>query len=889
MRFAACLLLAWSVIAWGRGQLPVGFEPNRGQGTSGAEFIARGKGYVLELRAGRVDLRSRDARVTTVLTGTATTARGEGAGALPGVVNYLRRDASSALTGIPTFHAVRYRGVYRGIDVVYYGGPRLEYDFVLAPGADPRHIRIRYQGAHRLRLDDAGDLVVDTEGGVLRQHRPVAYQETGGARTEIASRYVPRGRTVSFSLARYDRSRPLVIDPALTWATYLGGSSADSADALAVDAAGNSYVAGWTVDPVYGDADAFVAKLAPDGATAIFTTILPGSYDDLAHAVAVDSSGNVVVAGETSSPDFYADAVYVSSRAQAGVQHVFVSKLDPTGRSLIYSHYVAGGGAEIAYGLALDAAGSAYVVGGTNSPDFLVSNSGAAQATYAGNTDAFAIRFDSGGQGLYSTFLGGSLGDVATAVAVDASGNAFLTGQTSSTNFPVQAGYQASNAGGQDGFVAELSPTGGLVFSTYLGGSGDEGGNGIALDSSGAIYVAGETSSSDFPAVGAMQPAFGGGSGDIFVTKLNAEGGSLVYSTYLGGSGEDAAYAIAVDGAGNAYLTGTTTSTDLPLADAFQASNPGAANALVAELDPSGASLVFASYLGGTGTASSSGTMGDFGNAITVSCSAGVTVAGMTASADFPVTAGVYQTGFAGNGDAFVARIAAAGTPAISSGGVVNSATLGAGPVAPGSLVSILGTSLAAATETATGAPWSTTLAGAIVNINGNPAPIASASATRLDFQLPYEVGLGNAVAMVTVPCGTSEPVIFSVARAAPYIRQSESGDAMALNQDYSVNSAENPAPAGSILVVILTGIGPVDNAVPTGAAAPDAPLSQATLEKSATIGGQDAPIQFLGLMPERVGLAQANLVVPALSPGAYPVVITVGGVASNGPTVYVK
>ncbi len=708
-------------------------------------------------------------------------------------------------------------------------------------------------------------------------------------RREIPSRYRLRGRTVTFALARYDRSRPLVIDPALTWATFLGSSSVDSADALAVDAAGNSYVAGWTVDPVYGDADAFVAKLAPDGATAVFTTVFPGSYDDLAHAVGVDSSGNVIVAGETSSPDFYADTVYYSARASIGAQHVFVSKLDPAGRSLIYSHYVAGAGAETADGLAVDAAGSAYVVGGTNSPDFPVSNSGAAQAAYAGNTDAFAIKFDSSGLGKYATFLGGASSDVATAVAVDGSGNAFLTGQTRSTNFPIQVGYQAQNAGGSDAFVVGLSATGGLVFSTYLGGSGDEGANGIALDSSGAVYVTGETASADFPTVGAMQEAYGGGNGDIFVSKVSSDGGSLVYSTYFGGSGEDAAYAIAVDGAANAYLTGTTTSTDLPLADAFQASNQGTANAVVAALDPTGATLLFASYLGGAGATTSSEATGDFGNAITVSCSAGVTVAGMTSSSDFPVTANAYGTSYAGAGDAFVARIAAGGSPAIQADGVVNTATLGSGPVAPGSLVSILGTSLAVSTETAESAPWGTTLGGAIVTINGNPAPVAAVSATRLDFQLPYEVGTGNAVAMVTVPCGTSGAVIFPVAQAAPYIRTNAAGDAAALNLDYSENSAANPVAAGSVIVVTLTGIGPLDNPVATGAAAPDAPLSQATLAKSATIGDQDAPILFLGLMPGKVGLAQGNLLVPALSPGAYPVVITVGGVRSNAATVYVQ
>ena len=690
---------------------------------------------------------------------------------------------------------------------------------------------MRYEGATGVRLDRDGDLLIDTPDGPVRQYRPVAYQEIAGLRRKVAGRYLLHGGTVRFALARYDRSRPLVIDPVLAWATYLGGTSLDSAEAVAADASGNVYMAGWTVDPTYGDADALVAKLSPDGTKLVFTTIFPGSDNDLAHGIAIDSGGNLYVTGETASVDFYADYTYLSPYARGGYRHVFVSKLDPTGQSLIYSHYVAGSGEEIAYGIALDAAGNACIVGVTNSPDLPVSSSGIPQTALSGGTDAFAVKFSSSGAGLYSTFLGGTGSDVANAVAMDAAGNAVITGQTNSTNFPVTSGaYQPTIAGGNDAFVTKLSTTGAMVFSTYFGGSGEDGGNGVALDGSGGIYITGETASTDFPMVNAFQKTFGGGNGDVFVAKLSPDGTSLVYSTYLGGTGEDLGSAIAVDAGGNAYLTGSTTSIDLPVADAFQASIKGTANALVAALDASGANLLFSSFLGGSGTVTSSGTAGDFANAIAVSCSAGVVVAGATASSDFPVTVSVAQATYAGGGDGFIARIAAGGTPAINSGGVVNSANLGAGPVAPGSQVSILGTGLAVATQTAASTPWSTALAGAAVSINGNPVPIAFASAGRIDVQLPYETGTGNAVAMVTVPCGTSAAAVFQVAAAAPYIRQNANGDAVATNQDNSVNSADNPARTGSIVTVSLTGIGPLDNPVATGTAAPMSPLSQATL-----------------------------------------------------------
>jgi uncharacterized protein (TIGR03437 family) len=536
--------------------------------------------------------------------------------------------------------------------------------------------------------------------------------------------------------------------------------------------------------------------------------------------------------------------------------------------------------------VALDSSTNAYVVGATVSTDFPIS-SGVAQTSEGGGVDAFVIKFNASGAGVYSTYLGGSGDEYGNAIAVDSAGNAFIAGSTTSSNFPVtSSAFQPKLAGGTDAFAAKLSPSGTLVFSTYLGGGLNDLAYGIAIDSSGAAYIAGETASTNFPTLNPMQPAFGGGTGDMFVTKLDGSGASLVYSTYLGGSAEDAAYAITVDGGGNAYVGGMSASTDFPVSDAFQKTNQGSSNGVVAALNTSGSALLFASYLGGSG----SGTYGDTVNALATNCAAGLVAVGTTTSTNFPVTQGSFMSTFqGGSADAFVASIASGGgTPVIGVGGVVNAATSAAGPVAPGSLITIYGSNLALAT--AMGAlPWPTTLAGSTVTINGTPAPINYASASQINVQLPYEAGAGTAAVMVGGTCGNSVMATFQVAKAAPYIFQSGTGNAIVQNQDYSVNGPTNPAKAGSYVTVYLTGIGPLDNPVATGAAASTSQLSQATLPKSATIGGWSADVKFLGLTPGFIGLAQANLVVPSLSTGAYPVVITINGVASNGPNLYVQ
>lgn len=892
MKILAVVLLA--AAAGQSARLPVSFEPNRGQYPATSDFMARGPGYALSLRPGRTDFVTRQAHITTVLAGASAASRGEGEAILPGVANYLHgSDRSRWITGVSTYNRVRYRAVYPGIDLLYYGaGDVLEYDFIVVPGADPRSIQMRFEGARRLRLDGAGDLLIETDTGALRQHRPAVYQEIAGVRRQVEAHYVLRGNTVRFALARYDRKLPLIIDPVLTWASFLGYSNSDTGEAVALDASGNIYVTGASITS-YGDNDVLIAKIAPDGTTAAIKTYFGGSYDDVGHAIAVDTAGNIYITGQTDSPDFPISGAAIPSYYQPGYSwDVFLIKLNPTATTFVFSDFLGGSYNDIPTGLALDASNNSYVVGYTNSPDFPVTK-GAAQTTLGGGQDGFVVAINAAGNGFtYSTFLGGSSDEYAYGIAVDSSGNAWITGSTGSTNFPVTSGaLQSTNAGAVDAFVTKLSSAGAVSYSTYLGGNGNDYGFGLALDSTG-IYISGETASINFPLQNPAQKTFAGGTGDAFVTKLDLTGKTILYSTYLGGTGEDSAYAVTVDGAGNAYLAGSTSSTDLPLSDPFQSANQGTYNALVAGLD-AGGSLLFSSYLGGNGLPSATATAAgvDYANAIAVSCSAGLVVTGTTSSANFPVTSGAFANAYQGGAsDAFVARLGInTAIPAISTGGVVNGASFASGPVAPGSLIAIYGTNLASATQQPTTTPLPNGLAGATVKINNVPAPIFFASAGQINVQVPYETTTGSAAVTVSSACGASIPISVQVTPAAPYLFPASNGDALAFNQDNTPNSAANPAKAGSAVTVYMTGIGAVSNPVATGVAASATTLSPAALSNSATIGGTAAGIYFIGLTPQTVAIAQANVIVPTLTPGKYPVVITVNGVPSNALNVYVK
>ncbi len=877
------------------------FEPNRGQAPEEYDFLSHGSGYAVGLQPGCASLVSSNARLSTVLVGARRSARGVGESPLAGQVNYLRGGKSNWITGIPTYSRVRYRGVYPGIDLVYYGNAgALEYDFVVAPGSDPRAIRMQYEGARKLRIDGGGDLIVETAGGDLRQHRPVVYQEIAGVRHEIGGRYVLRGPTVSFELAAYDRKHQLVIDPVLTWSTfiaYTGSFGGSLGESVTVDSVGNVYMIGTTVD-IYGYYEAILSKLSPSGSN-ILTTFFSfqTGYNNYGHAIAVDGTGNVYFAGEITDGATF-EYAWIGEINSALTASYFQGLPDFNGTTQM------GNGLDAAYGVALDGANppNMYIVGYTTSTNFPITAGSAQARNQGGNGDAFVVKYSTGSSGgklLAGTYLGGSGADFGYAIAVDTAGDAFITGQTASTNFPTTSGsLQTTYGGSADAFVTKLSPTLGMVFSTYLGGNQSDSGNGIAVDPSGAIYVVGETASTNFPLQNPMQKSYGGGNGDMFLAKLNGNGQTLAYSTYIGGSLEDSGNGVALDSSGNVYVAGATLSTDFPIANAFQSTNQNTAggNGIVFGVDPTGSSLLFSSYLGGNGAAGASagGAGGDLVSAIAANCAVGLVVTGTTTSANFPVTTGAFIGTYPGyTGNAFLTNIGAGPeTPAISTGGVLSSwnPVAVATPVAPGSLLSIYGTGLASTTTIATTLPLATNAGGTTVTINGILAPILYASPTQLNVQVPYEIPVGTAQVAVQNGCGKSAPASIQVASAYPYILQSGTGDAVSFNQDNSVNSASNPAAGGSVLTVYVTGIGPLDNPVATGAGASASPLSRPTLPTSATIGGFKTDIYFIGLTPGTAGVAQADLIVPTgLSPGTYSVVLTVNGVASNGPNVYKK
>ncbi|HWB84565.1 MAG TPA: SBBP repeat-containing protein [Bryobacteraceae bacterium] len=879
------LMVVCAAAAWCYPKLPIAFEPNQGQSPAGVDYVVRAGGHTLLLRATRTEMVTPGAKVTAVLERARKTARPEASQLLAGTVSYLRgNDRTHWVFNVPTYAAVRYHDVYPGIDVSYYSGSDgLEYDYIVAAGSDPARIRIRFNGIQGMRVDVAGDLVLNTASGEIRYHKPSIYQEIGGVRHAVAGGYEIRGTRARFWIGHYDHTRALVIDPTLTWATYFGSSSQEDVYGTALDATSHTYLTGSTVSSV-GDLDFFITRLNPDGTAAAGSTVIAGgSLDDQAQALAVDASGNVYVTGYTDSDDFPTANVSQTVNTAGFGYDGFILVIDPTFKSLLYSTFLGGSDTDVAYGIVLDSANDAYLVGATLSTDFPTTR-GVTQVANAGGADAFVAEFDATGQLLFSTYLGGGTDDVGYGIAIDSGGNIYVTGYTKSTNFPLKgAPLQSQNAGGatgEDAFVAKFIPRGLLTYATYLGGNGDDSGQGIAVDATGGVYVTGQTASTNFPLAQAYQSTLSGTS-DAFVARLTPAGDALTFSTFLGGSGDDIGNTIVIDGANNSYIAGATTSTDFPTSNAFQTVSGGAADAIVASFSSTGA-LAFSSYLGGNGS--------DTARSAALNCATGLVVVGNTASTNFPATAGVAQTKYAGNTDGFVAKIGAGGgATSISAGGVVNGATFANAPVAPGSLISIFGSNLASAPALANTTPWTGTLGGTSVTINGAPAPMYYASPGQANVQVPYETATGDASLTVSGCGGASAPATFTVAQAAPYLFQSADGSVIAQNQDFSINGPNNPAEAGSVVTIYLTGIGPVDNPVPTGSAAPLSPLSNATLPKSATIGGWDSTIFFLGLTPQFVGLAQANLVVPSLSPGTYPVVITIGGVASNGANLYVQ
>jgi hypothetical protein len=577
-----------------------------------------------------------------------------GADELSGRANYfLGSDPRKWCRNVPLYARVVYEAVYPGVDLVYYGNQRqLEYDFVVAPKGDPGSIRIRFEGARGLRLDDAGDLRIALDRGEVVHRAPRIRQRRAKGREEpVGGRWSVSGLEATFELGPYDSSQELVIDPVLVYSTYLGGASGhDAASGIAVDGTGAVYVAGETTSPDFptqnpfqgvpaAGRDVFVTKLAPGGDALVYSTFLGGAGEDSAFDLAIDDLGSAYVVGHTESDDF---PTQVPLQANQPGTDAFVAKLTPGGDQLAYSTYLGGSDGDRALSIALDSFRNVYIAGLTGSADFPTVNP---LQGYAGEIDAFVAKIAAPGTGLeYSTFLGGQWGDEAWAIAVDEAGAAYLAGNTGSPDFPTRQplhGYR----GALDAFVTKLTPAGNaLMYSTYLGGTSGEEARGLAIDGSGAAYVTGFTSSLDFPTWNPIQGA-NAGIDDVFVSKLSAAGDALEYSTYLGGSQGEIGLAIVIDTAGRAHLTGTTSSSDFPVRDPYQ-NYQGAMDAFVAKLSSTGDGLLYSTFLGGP--------LPEAGLALALDGAAGVCVAGF-AYDGFP-TLLPYQT-YQGYSDAFVTKI----------------------------------------------------------------------------------------------------------------------------------------------------------------------------------------------------------------------------------------
>jgi hypothetical protein len=576
---------------------------------------------------------------------------------------FIGNDPTKWRADVANYTAVKYAALYPGIDLRYYGnGRQMEYDFIVSPGADYTQVQIRYEGARSVSVNNLGELIVETEWGQVIERRPVVYQVQDGARLALEGRYeLLTDNTFAFSLeSDHNPTLALVIDPVLSYSTFLGGTSGDESHGITVDAAGSAYVTGYTYSTDFsilnayqqthqwGTIDAFVTKLSPGGGSLVYSTYLGGGGQDFGHGISVDATGAAYIVGETSSSNL--PTVNPYQEAVAGFWDAFVTKLSAAGNSLVYSTYLGGTGYDFGRGISNDAAGAAYVTGYTGSTDFPVESG--YQETFQGNYDVFATKLTAAGNTVaYSTYLGGNDSDYGSAIVVDASGSAFVAGYTKSSNFPTENAYLATYQGGDsDGLVAKLSADGSsLIYSTYLGGEGRDEIWDLAVDAAGAAYLAGNTQSTDFPTADAYQENYSGGAFDVFAAKLSGSGNSVVFSTYLGTTGTEQGLAVCADGTGAAYVAGFTSSSDFPTENAYQETHQGGTwDAFVTKFTAAGSSLIYSTYLGGSGM--------DYGCGMTVDGDGAVYVTGYTFSTNFPAENG-YQETLQGGCDGFVAKL----------------------------------------------------------------------------------------------------------------------------------------------------------------------------------------------------------------------------------------
>lgn len=955
-------------------RLPVSFEPAADQNGG---YVARGRGYVLGVQERENVLTLADPNSkskVSIRINFLRVKRGVGPiEALEPLVGshthyFFGADPRNWRPNVARFGKIRIHELYPGVDLVFYGSAgTLEYDFVVHPGADPSSIEFQIRGAEDVSIDAAGDLVVFAGGEEVRWKAPQLYQNAGVDRIPVEGRFeLASGRRVRFRVGKYDHTRTLVIDPVLSYASYLGGSGNDVSSGIATDPAGNVYLAGGasstnlaTTSGVFQSAiggspnDAFVAKFSPSGAL-IYMTYLGGRRNDYAVGIAADAAGNAYITGITNSADFpvTSGAFQKTFAGQGGngckptwFGDAFVVKLSADGSQLVYSTYLGGRRDDFASAIAVDSGGNAYITGFTISLDF-PTTSGAYQPSFAGvggqvgkpicsglpwfNTgDAFVAKLNANGSALvFSTYLGGSSDEVASTIAVDSSGNAYVGGFTLSRDFPATpAAFQSVFKGFDpqnefwhtgDGFVAKLSSSGAaLRYATYLGGTGDDAVSSIYVSADGSAWVTGCTSSQNFPVtLNALQKNYAGYItlpflveqlvGDAFVTHLDANGGSLLYSTFLGGSQNDAGASIRVDSAGLVYVVGFSDSSDFSVsADAIQKKMAGTSGSapyfqygdgFVTIIDPNASKMVYSSYFGGS--------LDDQLLAMVLDGNGGLWATGGTLSPDLPVTAGAAQRTYRGGvpsmedfkGDAVLvhySNLSDASLPRILSdgSGVINGGSYISGNVVSGSWVAIKGTGFTDRTM-----DWSSfdfskgvlpmTLNGVQVLFNGQAGAIwylISGTPQQINVQAPANLN-GN-VSVQVIRNGTlSNTVTTTAVQAAPAIFSYtlDNGttfypsavftDSTRLG-DPAIFPGARKARAGDQVVLFANSLAPS----PAGLATVSAPTDPV----SVTIGPVTFPADFAGLVAP--GEFQINITVPSLpNAGNYPITILINGKSSQ-------
>jgi len=931
--------------------LSLHFEPNVGQFDPQVRYIARGAGYMTFLTGSEVTIvlrratrphaarlhppelprEAQQAVLRMKLVGVRQAANWEALEKQDGISNYfIGNDPAKWRTGVSNYGRVRAHGVYPGVDLICYGNQgQFEYDFALAPGADPDQVRMAWDGADSLHLNAEGDLVFSTSLGDVVQKRPRVYQLAGGRKVEVESTYVlATGHEVRLAITRYDRHLALVIDPVmLVYSSYLGGNGTDSAAGIAVDSTGSAYIVGTagstnfpiqsafqsTLQEIYSP-EVFVTKFSPAGNTLIYSTYLGGNGGDAGTAIAVDATGAAYVTGGTSSPDFPTKSPFQStlkaSASSAG--NAFVTKLSPAGSALIYSTYLGGSTDDGASGIAVDAAGSAYVTGSTLSSDFPTQS--AFQPALNGLGTAFVTKFTPAGNALvFSTFLGGG-NDTGSGIAVDASGSAYVVGTTGSANFPLKSPFQSVLTGQSAAFVTKFSPAGNtLMYSTFLGGSYADIGKGIAVDAAGSAYVTGIAYSNDFPTTkGAYQTTlptthYGIGA-SAFVTKFSPSGASLIYSTYLGGRTTERGSAIAVDANGAAYVTGLTDSLDFPVLSAYQSQLPALqGSAFVTAFSPAGNTLMYSTYLGGSGSGIANLGNSDQGYGIALDGSGSAYIAGVTYSTDFPTTPSAYQPVspnklpplYGVDGSAFVTKLpapASTGPPSPTITLVANAESQSPA-IAPNTWVEIKGSNLAPAGDMRTwqssdfsGGNMPTALDGVSATVGGQPAYVYYISPSQINILTPPGAISGE-VAVTVANNGTqsssfmvqaqAESPSFFVFNGGPYVAATH------VNGSYLGPTTLYPglttsAQPGETVVIYTNGFGDTSMPVVAGSETQAGQLSPLPVVQ---IGGVNATVGFAGLVAP--GQFQFNVVVPiGLPDGDQSIVASYGGLTTQSGTL---